>query len=126
MIHPLAHVTKKGYLRIHAKGQDRNKYVHRHAFEEQIKEQRRNAFASLIQTDPEYTETFLSMLERLEADPDKQRLSLDKEVHHTDGRRDHNCAGNLILLDAAIHEAISAGKVPHRKKAMAGYVRGRR
>lgn len=122
MSHPPAHATKKGYQRIHKAGPDRNKYVHRYAFEAQIKEQRRIAIASLIQTDPDLKDQLLAMLEHLEGKD--HRLSLDKEVHHADGKRDHNCADNRILLDAAIHEAISAGAIPARKRAMAAYVRG--
>ena len=38
---------------------------------------------------------------------EKTGLPVGLDVHHVDFDKEHNCVGNLILLDTAIHVAIS-------------------
>lgn len=76
--------TERGYLRIRHGGH-RNKYVHRRRLE--------------------------VMLENpLCADyvfPNKGRIPAHMVVEHVDHKRDHNCDGNLMLLQKCIHDKLS-------------------
>ena len=79
---PATYLTSKGYRRFHS-GPDRGKYEHRVVMRELCK-----------------TWCYYPVDE-------KTGLPVGLDVHHVDFDKEHNCVGNLILLDTAIHVAIS-------------------
>ena len=79
----MTYKTKKGHLRI-SSGPDRGKYVHRKVIEELLVSHPTSFWGSA--------------------------LPAHIDVHHIDGRKDHNCPCNLLLLDHAIHSVIERGK----------------
>ena len=76
------YLTSKGYKRIYS-GPDRGKYEHRVVMRELCK------VWCYYPVD------------------EGTGLPVGLDVHHVDFDKEHNCAGNLILLDTAIHVAIS-------------------
>lgn len=79
------HVTQKNYIRLSCKPH-RNKYEHRVVIEHLIA----SGTGGLI---------WINQTEI----PDSMT------VHHNDHVRSHNCLGNLMLLDKAIHDYLSSG-----------------
>jgi hypothetical protein len=70
-----AHYTAKGHLRIHSRGPNRGKYVHRLIADTLCRE-----FCVYGAGLPDWL-----------------------HVHHVNYKKDHNCACNFILLDEALH-----------------------
>lgn len=79
---PGTYLTAKGYRRFHS-GPDRGKYEHRVVMRELCK-----------------VWCYYPVAE-------STGLPVGLDVHHVDFDKEHNCVGNLILLDTAIHVAIS-------------------
>ncbi len=104
---PTKHITSKGYVRL-SSGPKRMRYEHRAVLEGLKNEQRRHAVAMLIGVNPEMAEWMIPWLVEQESKDD--RLPLDDEVHHIDFTRTHNCPGNMLLVDARMHAAWSAGR----------------
>jgi len=78
------HETIKGYIRIRTK-ENRGKFQHRLIIERML-------------VDPICLRYVF---------PEVGKIPVGMTVEHLDHRRAHNCSGNLMLLDKAIHDAIS-------------------
>lgn len=76
--------TKKGYIRI-TSGEHRHKYQHRRVVEHLLETEWHPFFGD--------------------------RLPDSVDVHHCDGIHAHNCHCNLLILDRAIHAAISRAAI---------------
>jgi hypothetical protein len=76
------HTTGKGYVRLKTRV-GRGKYEHRFVMEQMLRAPVGLMFAG------------------------EGKIPAGMDVHHFDGNRQHNCQGNLMLLQACIHNAIS-------------------
>jgi hypothetical protein len=79
-----AHFTAKGHLRVHSRGPNRDKYVHRLIADRLCRE-----FCVYGAGLPDWL-----------------------HVHHVNFKKDHNCACNFILLDEALHNGTNTQYQP--------------
>jgi hypothetical protein len=77
-------LTDKGYRRIRS-GEHRGKYEHRRRIEEMLERPLCAAYVF----------------------PERGVIPAGYHVEHADHSRTHNCAGNLMLLDARIHNTLT-------------------
>lgn len=94
-------VNEWGYVRV-STASGRGKYEHRMVIESLMLEQ---AIIGILKSVRPPKEQAIEIMSAVLHPPE---IPPDVHIHHCDRDRQHNCPGNLMLLDAAIHRAITA------------------
>lgn len=98
------HTSYKGYLRIGTR-LNRNKYVHRHLMEELLRKPIASGYVFVLS---EKSKKGVGV--KVKKGDKDNRVSVSNlippgmTIHHWDHRKQHNCYGNLQLLQTCIHD----------------------